>query len=166
MSKLFTQIRVLTVFFMLALIVRGITTFPAYAELKWILDSNMFAEGSTIQQWLLRVFTGIKETKEKYPFVFYGFDWLAFMHLIIAILFIGVYQHPVRNRWIVQWAMLSCVGVLPLAFIAGTAREIPFFHILINCAFGMFGLIMLYVIRLKINQLKKYRIRQKVRNQQ
>src|SRR3954469_8370811 len=116
MSKLFTQIRILTVLFIIVLVISGVTAFPLHTELKFILDSNMFADGSVIQQWLLKVFTGIDETKEKYPFIFYGFDWLAFAHFVSAVLFIGVYQHPVRNRWIIQWAIITCIAVLPFAF--------------------------------------------------
>lgn len=162
MSKLFTQIRILTVFFMIVLVISGITAFPVYTELKFVLDSNMFTDGSVVQQWLLKVFTGVKETQEKYPFIFYGFDWLAFAHIIIAILFIGVYQHPVRNRWIIEWAIITCICVLPLAFIAGSIRGIPFFHILIDCSFGVIGLIPLFIIQNRINKLKKYRTREKI----
>ncbi len=162
MSKLFTQIRVLTIFFIIVLVISGITAFPVYTELKFILESRIFDEGSLMQQWLAKIFTGVKNTQEQYPFIFYGFDWLAFAHLVIAFLFIGVYQHPVRNRWIIQWAMICCIGVLPLAFIAGNIRGIPFFHILIDCSFGLIGLIPLYIIQVKISQLKKYRTKGRV----
>ena len=106
MSKLFIQIRVLTVFFIIVLVISGITAFPVYSELKWITDSQIFSEDSVLQQWLIKVWTGVENTQKEYPFIFYGFDWLAFAHLIIAVLFIGVYQHPVRNRWIIQWAII------------------------------------------------------------
>ena len=154
MTKLFTQIRILTIFFMIVLVIRGLTVFPIYLELKWIIDSELFAR----VVWICRL--GVEE----YPFIFYGFDWLAFAHLVIAVLFIGVYQHPVRNRWIIQWAMISCLTALPLAFIAGTIRGIPLFHILIDCSFAVIGLIPLYIIQTKINRLKKYRAKQKISN--
>jgi hypothetical protein len=161
MSKLFTQIRILTVLFIIVLILSGITVFPLIQELKFILDLSVFEDGSVIQQWLAKVLNGLQETQKKYPFVFYGFDWLAFAHIAIAVLFIGVYQHPVRNRWIIQWSIITCIGILPLAFIAGSIRGIPFFHILIDCAFGIIGLIPLFIIQSKIKRLKKYRVRQK-----
>ncbi|HEX5154393.1 MAG TPA: hypothetical protein VFW07_23260 [Parafilimonas sp.] len=160
MKKLFTQIRILTVFFIIVLVLSGLTAFPIYSELKWIIESELFPGDSVIQQWLLKVWKGVKHAHEEYPFIFYGFDWLAFAHLVIAILFIGVYQHPVRNRWIIQWAMITCIGILPLAFIAGTIRGIPLLHILIDCSFGVIGLIPLYIIQTKINKLKKYRAKQ------
>jgi len=160
MRKLFTQIRVLTIFFIIVLVLSGLTTFPLYSELRWIIKSELFPIDSVVQQWLLKVWDGVKQAHEKYPFIFYGFDWLAFAHLVIAVLFIGVYQHPVRNRWIIQWAMITCIGVLPLAVIAGTVRGIPSFQILIDCSFGVLGLIPLYIIQTKINRLKKYKTKQ------
>jgi hypothetical protein len=146
---------------MTVLVISGITAFPVYSELKVVIDSKFFPDDSVWQQWLNRVLVGVKNTNEEYPFIFYGFDWLAFAHLIIAVLFIGVYLHPVRNRWIVQWAMISCIGVLPLAFIAGTARGIPMYHILIDCSFGVLGLIPLRIMQVKINRLKQFKTRQK-----
>ena len=140
--------------FIVVLIISGITAFPVYSELQWIISIKVFPENSFVEKWLEKVWTGVKDTQEKYPFIFYGFDWLAFAHLVIALLFIGVYKHPVRNRWIIQWAMISCICVLPLAFIAGTVRGIPFQHILIDCSFGVLGLIPLRIMQVKINRLQ------------
>ncbi|MEO8710590.1 MAG: hypothetical protein ABI405_00635 [Parafilimonas sp.] len=161
MSKLLRQIRSLVILFIIVLVISGVTAFPVYTELDWILQVRMFSEGSAMEQWLHHVLAGVKYVNEEYPFIFYGFDWLAFAHLMMAVLFIGVYQHPVRNRWIIQWAMISCICVIPIAFIAGTIRGIPFFHILIDCSFGAIGLIPLRIIQVKINTLKKYRSRSK-----
>jgi hypothetical protein len=154
MTKLLKQIRILTVIFIIALIISGVTSFPVYAELQWIINSKIFADNYLIEQWLQKVWIGVKKTHEDFPFIFYGFDWLAFAHIVIAILFIGVYQHPVRNRWIIQWAMITCICIFPLAFIAGFIRGIPFFHILIDCSFGVIGLIPLFIIQTKIKRLE------------
>lgn len=161
MSKLFTQIRILTVLFIIVLLLSGITVFPLQLELRFILDAHIFEDGSTVQQWLLKVLTSLDDTNKKYPFLFYGFDWLAFAHIVIAVLFIGVYQHPVRNRWIIDWAIITCICILPLAFIAGSIRGIPFFHILIDCSFGIIGLIPLFAVRNKISKLKKHRTKER-----
>lgn len=163
MSKLFTQIRILTVLFMIVLLLSGVTVFPLISELKFITNSNLFEDGSTIDIWLVKVLTALEETQKQYPFIFYGFDWLAFAHIVIAFLFIGVYQHPVRNRWIIQWAIITCICILPLAFIAGSLRGIPFFHIVIDCLFGIIGLIPLFFIQNRISKLKKYRTKEKIK---
>ncbi len=153
-KPLLKQIRTWIVLFMIALIISGITAFPVYSELQWIIDSSVFPVNTRTGAWLMQVWKGVKDTQEKYPFLFYGFDWLAFAHLAIAVLFIGVYKHPVRNRWIIQWAMITCISVVPLAFIAGFIRQIPLFHIFIDCSFGVIGLVPLLIVKRKIAILK------------
>ena len=162
MKKLLREIRLLTIFFIIVLILSGITAFPIYSELQWIINSKIFPDNSTVEQWLKHVWAGVKNVHEQYPFIFYGFDWLGFAHLIIAILFLGVYKHPVRNRWVIQWGMISCAAVLPLAFIAGSARGIAFFHILIDCSFGVFGFITLLIMQTRVDKLKKYKSKTKI----
>ncbi len=80
---------------------------------------------------------------------------MAFAHIVIATAFIGPLRDPVRNKWIIDWAMLACIGVFPLAFIAGNVRGIPWFHIFIDCSFGVVGLIPLAIVRKWINQLER-----------
>lgn len=80
---------------------------------------------------------------KKYPFVAYGTDWVAFAHLVLAVLFLGIISDPVRNVWVLEFGIIACAGVLPLAFIAGSIRGIPFFWQLIDCSFGIVGGIVL-----------------------
>lgn len=154
-SSLITQIRLWVILFMSALILSGLTAFPVYTELQFIINSKMFTHPPALHAWLYKVWTGVKTAQENFPFLFYGFDWLAFAHLAIAILFIGVYKNPVKNKWIIYWAMITCIGIFFLAFIAGTIRGIPLFHILIDCSFGAIGLIPLAIVRKKILLLEK-----------
>ena len=140
-----SKIRGMLIFFMIALIVSGITAFPVYSELKWLLGGEGSYQGPA-HDWLQQVWKGVRDTQSSYPFLFYGFDWLAFAHLVIALLFIGPYRDPVKNKWVIQWAMLACIGVLPLALIAGAIRGIPWYHIVVDCCFGIFGLIPLALL--------------------
>ena len=98
-----------------------------------------------MKDWLLFVFKGMKTTYSNYPFFAYGTDWLAFAHIVIAISFIGPLKDPVRNIWVIQSGMIACVLIIPLALIAGEIRSIPFFWRLIDCSFGIFGIIPLYI---------------------
>jgi hypothetical protein len=151
--KILFKIRSTLIFFMLALVVSGTTAFPVYSELKWLLDGVRPYEGLG-HDWLQQVWKGVRDTQGTYPFLFYGFDWLAFAHLVIALLFIGPYRDPVRNKWVVQWAMLACLGVFPLALIAGPIRGIPWYHIVVDCCFGIFGLVPLALLLGWIRQLE------------
>lgn len=154
--KLLAKIRMLIIFFMIALVLSGVTAFPVETELRWLFSHPSLVPPFA-EKWLQDVYAAIKDTNEKYPMLAYGFDWLAFAHLVIAMMFIGPLKDPLRNVWVIDWAMLACVAVFPLAFIAGPIRSIPMFHILIDCCFGVIGLIPLYICKRWINQLAKQR---------
>lgn len=151
------KIRLLIIFFIIALILSGVTAFPVETELRWLLNHPALVPAFA-EQWLKDVYAALVETNVKYPMLAYGFDWLAFAHIVIAMAFIGPLIDPVKNKWIIDWAILSCVAVLPLAFIAGPIRSIPMFHILIDCAFGVIGLIPLIICRRMIKQLEKNKL--------
>ena len=152
--KLITKIRLLIIFFMIALILSGVTAFPVETELRLLLNHPALIP-TFAEQWLKDVYAALVETNAKYPMLAYGFDWLAFAHIVIAMAFIGPLKDPVKNKWIIDWAILACVAIIPLAFIAGPIRHIPIFHILIDCSFGVLGLIPLAICRKWIKQLEK-----------
>ena len=51
--------------------------------------------------------------------------------------------------------MIACVAILPLAFICGPIRQIPFYWRLIDCSFGVFGIIPLLLCMKYIKALEK-----------
>jgi hypothetical protein len=150
--------RYLLVFFVIALIVSGVTAFP----LKWEADIlvNLIGPGTFMEslwpaltEWLAYVHEGITTVHQSYPFLFYGTDWLAFAHIVIAIAFWRPLKDPVKNIWVVEWGMICCVAVILLAMICGPIRGIPFFWRLFDCAFGVFGIIPLWIARNDIKRL-------------
>ena len=154
--RLVTKIRRLILFFMFALIISGVTAFPVETELYWLLQHSS-AIPLPLLNWLQACYDAITATNSKFPMLAYGYDWLAFAHIVIAIAFIGPLKDPVKNIWIIDWAIIACFGVFPLAFIAGPIRYIPMFHILIDCSFGVLALIPLLICKKWIKQLKKQR---------
>jgi hypothetical protein len=148
------QIKWLTILFMIALIISGITVIPMAAELS-LLEKypNLFP--SAINKWIIKVHDGIVATNTAYPFIAYGTDWLAYAHVMIAILFIGVIKDPMKNKWIVTWGILNCIVIFPVALIAGPIRGIPFFHQMIDCLFGIIGILLLLLIKKRIHILEK-----------
>ena len=151
--SLLKKIRLLILFFIVALILSGITAFPVETELRWLLQHPSWIP-SSMHQWLQDCYNALKETNSKYPMLAYGYDWLAFAHIVIAMAFIGPLKDPVRNKWIIDWAIMACIAVIPLAFIAGPIRHIPFFHIFIDCSFGILGIIPLLICRKWIKRLE------------
>ena len=84
---------------------------------------------------------GIKHTSKDFPFLFYGYDWLAFAHFVLAILFIGPLRDPVKNKWVIEFGVIACILIIPFAIVAGHFRGMPFWWRLIDCSFGIIGLI-------------------------
>jgi hypothetical protein len=100
------------------------------------------------------VHNGLTETYRTYPFIPYGTDWLAFAHIAIAIAFIGPLRDPVKNIWVIEFGMIACVLIVPTALICGSIRGIPLFWRLIDCAFGIIGIIPLWICRRYIKMLQ------------
>jgi hypothetical protein len=109
----------------------------------------------TFSDWIHYVCFGVSKINERFPFAAYGTDWLAFAHIVIAIAFMGVYLKPVRNIWIVHFGMIACLLIIPLALICGHIRQIPLFWQMIDCSFGVFGIIPLYILHKYIKKLGK-----------
>lgn len=153
MNKEIKQIKKWLAFFIAALAVSGLTAIPVELELDFL--SRFFPVSTSIGEWLAKVNTGISNTNADYPFLLYGYDWLAFAHFVLAILFIGPYRDPVRNKWVIEFGIYACLFVLPYAFIAGYFRGIPIGWLLIDCSFGIVGLIPLSIVYKLINRLEK-----------
>ena len=139
-------------FFIIALIISGATAIPVETELSFLL--SFFSLNSPIGIWLQQVFDAFHEVNTNYPFLAYGYDWLAFAHFVLAILFIGPLKDPVKNKWVIEFAMIACILIIPFAFIAGSFRQIPLGWRLIDCSFGVLGLIPLWICKKKIELLE------------
>lgn len=142
------RIKLLVWLFMAGLFLSGATAIPLQGEVN--LLTNLFGSNtnsSEISQWLLRVRDALAQTQSQYPFLFYGTDWLAFGHFVIAIAFVGALRDPVRNRWLFDFGLIACVLVVPYALVFGELRGIPLWWRLIDCSFGIFGFIPLWLCR-------------------
>ncbi|MGW1257393.1 hypothetical protein ACWD5Q_19975 [Streptomyces sp. NPDC002513] len=157
-AALLKGIRAWLVLFVVCLVLSGATAFPLVHELRWAEDLltslSVPRHLPALMDWIERVRQGIDATDARYPFVLYGTDWLAFAHLVIAVAFYGPYRDPVRNIWVVEFGMIACAGIVPLALICGPIRGIPVWWSLIDMSFGVFGVIPLAVVRKKIKRLE------------
>jgi len=150
-KKTFQDIRRLLLAFMMVLFLSGLTAIPVQAELSFLL--KIFNRPTQLHNWLEKVLSGYKNVNNDTPFLLYGYDWLAFAHFILAILFIGPYKDPVKNIWVIEVGLIACVLILPLAFIAGPFRGIPIGWQLIDCSFGVFGFLPLWICYAKTRRL-------------
>ena len=140
------------VVFMITLVLSGITAIPVESELT--MATRFLGDESAMGNWLSQTLFAVKETGEKFPYLFYGYDWLAFAHIVIAIAFIGPYNDPVKNKWVIEFGAICCFLIIPFALIVGYLRGIPFWWTLIDCSFGIVGLIPLGICYNKIVQIE------------
>ncbi|MFD8709705.1 hypothetical protein ACFV07_04385 [Streptomyces anulatus] len=154
------RIRRWLVFFIVCLVLSGLTAFPLVTELRWAEDllsasaSPVPEHFPALMEWITRVREGLDTVDREQPFMLYGTDWLAFAHLVIAVAFYGPYRDPVRNIWVIEFGMIACAGIIPLALICGPIRDIPFWWSVIDMSFGVFGVIPLLIIRRMIKRLE------------
>ena len=153
-DKELSVIRRWIIFFIVALAVSGITAFALETELKWLV--NILPARGNLYDWISKVYEALKDINTRYPFLAYGYDWLAFAHLVIAVAFIGPMIDPVRNKWVIVFGMIAYVMIFPSAFIAAEVSSIPFYWKLIDCSFGIIGLIPLLICYKKIQKLEKH----------
>ena len=151
---LIRRTRVMIVIMIVGLFISGVTAFPLEGELAW-LAANKNAFPTVVANWLQTIYSAVKNTNDIYPYLSYGTDWLEFAHIMLALLFVGPYCQPVRNIWVIEFGMIACIAILPLAFIAGGIRGIPVFWRLIDCSFGLFGIIPLYICYRDIKTLQR-----------
>ncbi|MFD5425783.1 hypothetical protein [Streptomyces sp. NPDC127084] len=157
---LLRRIRVWLVVFIVCLVLSGLTAFPLVTELHWA-HSALTSWASPVAdafpglaEWIARVRHGLDTADADYPFLLYGTDWLAFAHLVIAVAFYGPYRDPVRNIWVIEFGMIACAGIIPLALICGPIRGIPFWWTVIDMSFGVFGVLPLLLVRRLIKRLE------------
>jgi len=129
------------------LVLSGATAIPLVQEIGFLHRVVHSREifGPEIREWIQAVYAGLLDTNARYHFLFYGTDWLAFGHFAIAIAFIGPMRDPVRNIWVIEFGIISCLLLIPYALVFGALRGIPFWWRLIDCAFGVFGFIPLWL---------------------
>ncbi|MET9374115.1 hypothetical protein ABZX98_08195 [Streptomyces sp. NPDC002992] len=157
---LLRRIRAWLVLFIVCLVLSGLTAFPLVTELR-LTEAALTSWAAPVAdlfpgllEWIQRVRDGLDAADAQYPFVLYGTDWLAFAHLVIAVAFYGPYRDPVRNIWVIEFGMIACAGIIPLALICGPIRGIPFWWSVIDMSFGVFGVIPLLVVHRMIKRLE------------
>jgi len=89
------RIRWLTWLFIIGLFLSGATAIPLNWELG-VLVKCFGLDGQTSQsatselgRWLLTAREALQDVSAKHPLLFYGTDWMAFGHFVIALAFVG-----------------------------------------------------------------------------
>lgn len=159
-AALTRRIRALIAVMIAGLAISGLTALP----LRWEIDilAGLIGPGSAAARvwpdmavWVGIIRQTLADVERSYPLMLYGTDWLAFAHIVIAIAFVGPLRDPVRNIWVVEFGMIACVLVFPMALVFGPLRGVPLFWQLIDCSFGVVGLVPLWLARRDILMLER-----------
>lgn len=147
-----SRVRILIIFFIIGLTLSGLSAIPTLWETEIL--KQLFGTGTWlgdflpgISAWVDRIYKAVQNSYHQYPLLAYPNDWLAFGHIMIAIVFIGPLRNPVKNIWVVEFGMIACTLVIPWAIIFGFVRGIPLFWTLTDMSFGIFGIIPLWLVR-------------------
>ena len=118
-TSLLRRIRWVTAVMILGLVVSGITAIPLQWQLE-LAQRVVGSNGNAVADWVATLLNGVRTTQTSAPFIFYGTDWLAFGHIVIAISFIGAWRDPVRNIWLFRFGLIACALGSPLR---GNSRD-------------------------------------------
>jgi hypothetical protein len=151
-ATLVRRFRIVLILFIAGLVFSGITSLPLKTEAgilnRWVGRIPLL-QGTQIPAWFDTVNSGLADTYAHYPWMAYGTDWLAFGHFAIAFFFIGALCRPRQSRIVIQAGVAACIAVIPIALICGAIRGIPLWWRLIDCSFGVLGMLpLIYCVRL------------------
>lgn len=147
------KIKLAIIIIIAGLILNGITAVPLQTELNMLLSKpDILPE--FLRSWWMYAQKGITETTRHYTFMRYGFDWLAFAHLLIAIAFIGPLKDPVKNEWIITWGMIASALSVLMAIGWERLRGIPFWWSCVDASISIASFAILWLCYRWIRQLK------------
>ncbi len=148
------KIKIAIIITIAGLVLNGISAVPLQRELN-ILLSNPDKLPKFLRDWWMYVDKGVHETNNSYPFMRYGFDWLAFAHLLIAIAFIGPLKDPVKNEWVITWGMIASALSVIMALGWERVRAIPLWWSCIDALIAIVAFIILWLCSKWIKELKQ-----------
>jgi hypothetical protein len=153
-NRLRRKIKAAIIITIVGLLLNGISAVPLQRELN-ILLANPDRLPTFLRDWWIYVNKGMVDTSTHYPFMRYGFDWLAFAHLLIATAFIGPLSDPIKNQWVVRWGMIASALSIVMALGWERMRGIPFWWSCIDALIAIVAFFVLMLCNKWINQLKQ-----------
>jgi hypothetical protein len=163
MDRLLARLRAWTLFFIAGLVISGATALPIRTEIalgERLLGEDFTAGGrapAQVSAWLRTVRDAVEGTAHRAPLMFYGTDWLAFGHFVIALAFVGALRDPVRNRWLYQFGMAACALVPVWALVFGRIRGMPGWWQMVDASFGVVGFVPMWLCDRWAGQLESAR---------
>ena len=120
------------------LFVSGVTIWPWDIELSFAISALQAIAGpEPLIQLLQDIQQDMRLLEQSNSFVLYVADWLAFAHLVLAVLFLMALKNPIRNVLVVRFGILCSLSVPVLAITCIPMRGIPLFWVLIDSSFAL-----------------------------
>ncbi|MFM7022017.1 MAG: hypothetical protein ACKOXB_03500 [Flavobacteriales bacterium] len=152
------QIRWLLWFFVVALFLSGLSAFPLVWGSEMLLQTLDFMNiHGQLLSFAKEVRRGVKFNDENFSFMAYGTDWLAFGHIMYALLFYGALRNPFKNKWLIHFGMIACVCIVPASFLMGHFRSIPLLWGIVDSSFGIVGFAVLYMVLKRMKNITDLR---------
>src|SRR5688500_19682595 len=104
-EKLRLRIKRLLVFFIIALVLSGLTALPIESQLSLANEYLQPSQGNALKEWIQFTYEGVSQTNVQFPFMGYGTDWLAFAHVVIAVAFLGPLRNPAKISCVIEFGM-------------------------------------------------------------
>jgi hypothetical protein len=152
-KQLRSRIKAAIIITIIGLLLNGISALPLRTELDVLLSQPEHLPKFLLDWWTY-VRQGVYETSDKYNFMRYGFDWLSFAHLMIAIAFIGPLRNPIKNQWVVKWGMIVAASSIVMAFGWERMRDIPVWWSFIDAGISYVAFVVLWFCNRWIEKLK------------
>lgn len=139
------------------LFVSGVTVWPAVSELRIALGilESIGLGGSDLHNFVEQIRNSLIAINQEHPQIMYGYDWLAFAHICLAILFFGAVKDPVRNRWIIECGLIMCALIPVLGAICIPYRQIPFYWFWVDFAFAPAAALPLIIALRDVRRLER-----------
>lgn len=146
------------------LFMSGVTIWPGIWELRLLVDLVWGAgePSGALHRFLVETIAALQMLVQDYPFLLYGYDWLAFAHIVLAILFAGAIRDPVRNVWVIQFGLICCVLVPVLAGVFVPIRGLPPIWFLVDFAFAPGAAIPLLIAWHDVAAIERQRSEQQI----
>lgn len=144
------------------LFISGVTVWPAISELRFglFLMEQVGLGETSFFGFVQQIRESLIEIRDEHPQIMYGYDWLAFAHVVLAILFVGAARNPVRNRWVIECGLIMCALIPILAGICIPLREIPFYWFFIDFAFAPAAAVPLLIALKDVRKIEGEKSRQ------
>lgn len=151
-ASLLSRIRLVLAIAIVCLILGSLATLAAPHTISVVLSILSRMEIATPDtshsfRWLQHIQLQLGRDSDLHPMLHFCADLFAFVQLVFALALIGPLRNPIRNQWVIQFGILACCGLIPVALILGPWHGLPMAWRLVSCGAALCGIVTLMLCR-------------------